>query len=188
MITRLGYPSVLGELAAGMIFGPPLLGIIHSDPVVTVLGRVGVMMMLLFVGTQINPNDLLRAARISFLPAVGGFIVPFALGYLVVTQVFGDSSNVGLVVGTVVGTTSLTAMSRVNVDLNLLRTRLGQTMTAIALFSTIIMLVTFSVVMGVVQVGTLQLGAVAVILGKSLLFLAIMVGAGIYGFPLLGKL
>src|SRR5689334_5998588 len=61
-------------------------------------------------------------------------------------------------------------------------------MTAIALFSTIIMLVTFSVVIGVVQAGTLQLGAVALTVGKALLFLAIMVGAGIYGFPLLGKL
>ena len=188
IVSRLGYPSVLGELAAGIIFGPPVMGVVHGDTGTAILGRIGVMMMLLFIGTQINPNDLVRAARVSLLPAVGGFLVPFALGYLATTQLFGGNFSAGLVVGTVMGTTSLATMSRVNVDLNLLRTHVGQMMTTIALFSVIIMLVTFSVVMGVALAGNIQLGAVALILGKSLLFLVIMVGAGVYGFPLLGKL
>src|SRR5690349_2772648 len=101
IVSRFGYPSVLGELAAGMVFGPPLLGVIHSDAGIAILGRVGVMLMLLFIGTQINPNDLVRATRVALLPAVGGFLVPFGLGYLATTLLFGGNFGAGLVVGTV---------------------------------------------------------------------------------------
>src|SRR5262245_42474975 len=52
LLSRIGYPPVLGELAAGAIFGPPLLGIVHADQVTAILGRVGVLLMLVFVGTQ----------------------------------------------------------------------------------------------------------------------------------------
>ena len=46
---KLGYPHVIGELLAGIIFGPPLLGLVHGDPAVTVLGRMGLLMMVLFI-------------------------------------------------------------------------------------------------------------------------------------------
>jgi Kef-type K+ transport system membrane component KefB len=49
LVMRLSYPHVLGELLAGIIFGPPLLGWIRADAGIVLLGRVGILMMVLFI-------------------------------------------------------------------------------------------------------------------------------------------
>ena len=89
LVMKLGYPHVIGELLAGIIFGPPLLGLVHGDAAITLLGRMGILMMVLFIGTRVDPKDLLRSAGGAILPTVGGFLVPFVLGYFAVTMVLG---------------------------------------------------------------------------------------------------
>lgn len=185
---RLGYPHVIGELLAGIIFGPPLLGLVHGDPAVTVLGRMGILMMVLFIGTRVDPKDLLRSAGGAILPTVGGFLVPFVLGYFAVTMLLGGNTNAGLLVGTVMGTTALVTMSRFVTDLNLLDTKLGQTLMAIALLSIIVVLVTFSAILGIVDSGGVKAAGIALVLGKAIAFLVLVVLLGVYVFPVLGRL
>src|ERR1019366_238827 len=62
LVMRLGYPHVLGELLGGIIFGPPLLGWIRGDAGIVLLGRVGILMMVLFIGTRVDPKDLVKSA------------------------------------------------------------------------------------------------------------------------------
>ena len=81
-VARVGYPPVLGELAAGMIFGPPLLNLIHPDDGTLVLGKLGVLLMMLFIGMSIKLKDLVRSLRTAIAAALGGFLLPFLLGYL----------------------------------------------------------------------------------------------------------
>src|ERR1019366_4469835 len=188
LVMRLGYPHVLGELLAGIIFGPPLLGWIRGDAGITLLGRVGILMMVLFIGTRVDPKDLVKSAGGAILPTLGGFLLPFMLGYLAVTRMLGGNTNAGLVVGTVMGTTALVTASRFVTDLNLLNTRLGQTLMAVALLSIIVVLVVFSATLGIVDSGGVKLGAIALVLGKAIAFLVLIVLLGIYVFPLLGKL
>ena len=47
---RLGYPSILGELAAGIILGPPLVGWLECSESLEVLAEVGVLLMMLYIG------------------------------------------------------------------------------------------------------------------------------------------
>jgi len=188
LVMRLGYPHVIGELLAGIIFGPPLLGLVHGDPAVTVLGRMGILMMVLFIGTRVDPKDLLRSAGGAILPTVGGFLVPFVLGYFAVTMLLGGNTNAGLLVGTVMGTTALVTMSRFVTDLNLLDTKLGQTLMAIALLSIIVVLVTFSAILGIVDSGGVKAAGIALVLGKAIAFLVLVVLLGVYVFPVLGRL
>jgi len=188
LVMRLGYPHVIGELLAGIIFGPPLLGLVHGDPAVTVLGRMGILMMVLFIGTRVDPKDLLKSAGGAILPTVGGFLVPFVLGYFAVTMLLGGNTNAGLLVGTVMGTTALVTMSRFVTDLNLLDTKLGQTLMAIALLSIIVVLVTFSAILGIVDSGGVKAAGIALVLGKAIAFLVLVVLLGVYVFPVLGRL
>lgn len=188
LVMKLGYPHVIGELLAGIIFGPPLLGLVHGDPAVTVLGRMGILMMVLFIGTRVDPKDLLRSAGGAILPTVGGFLVPFVLGYFAVTMLLGGNTNAGLLVGTVMGTTALVTMSRFVTDLNLLDTKLGQTLMAIALLSIIVVLVTFSAILGIVDSGGVKAAGIALVLGKAIAFLVLVVLLGVYVFPVLGRL
>lgn len=188
LVMKLGYPHVIGELLAGIIFGPPLLGLVHGDAAITLLGRMGILMMVLFIGTRVDPKDLLRSAGGAILPTVGGFLVPFVLGYFAVTMVLGGNTNAGLLVGTVMGTTALVTMSRFVTDLNLLDTKLGQTLMAIALLSIIVVLVTFSAILGIVDSGGVKAAGIALVLGKAIAFLVLVVLLGVYVFPVLGRL
>ena len=188
LVMRLGYPHVIGELLAGIIFGPPLLGLVHGDAAITLLGRMGILMMVLFIGTRVDPKDLLRSAGGAILPTVGGFLVPFVLGYFAATMLLGGNTNAGLLVGTVMGTTALVTMSRFVTDLNLLDTKLGQTLMAIALLSIIVVLVTFSAILGIVDSGGVKAAGIALVLGKAIAFLVLVVLLGVYVFPVLGRL
>lgn len=59
---RLGYPSVLGELLAGIVLGPPLLGLLHGSEALAVLAEVGVLLMMLYIGMEIDPRELGKAS------------------------------------------------------------------------------------------------------------------------------
>lgn len=113
---RLGYPSVLGELIAGIIFGPPLLGILYGSEAINVLAELGVLMMMLYIGMEIDPRELGKASKGGVLAALGGFIVPFALGMWIVVASNG-TTIAGVFVGMAMGVTSLATKSRILVDL-----------------------------------------------------------------------
>src|SRR5690606_22859346 len=78
LAVRLGYPSILGEITAGILLGPPLLGVLASNEAIEILGEFGVLLMMLYIGMHLDLGDLRRASRPGLLAAVGGFIVPTA--------------------------------------------------------------------------------------------------------------
>lgn len=187
IVTRLGYPSVLGELAAGIIFGPPLLNMIHGDAGITLLGRIGILMMMLFIGTRVSPRDLVKASGAALWATLGGFLLPFILGLLAILA-FRGTTNAGLMVGTVISVTALATVPRIVVDLKLVETRIGQTLMAVALFSVVVVLVAFSAVTGIVEAGGVRLGEVLLVVAKSVLFIILVTALGMYGFPVIGDL
>ena len=56
-------PPVLGELLAGFIFGPPLLGIIKPDETLHVLSDLGIFFLMFYAGLETNPFELKRMTR-----------------------------------------------------------------------------------------------------------------------------
>lgn len=131
---RLKYPAVLGELAVGIVLGPPLLGLLHGGEALDVLGELGILLMMLYVGMEINPRDLGKASWPGLLAAIGGFIVPFVLGYFAVIWLGGTPMG-ALFVAIAVGVTSLATKSRILADLKLLNTRVAHVLMAGALVS-----------------------------------------------------
>ena len=59
--TRLGAPSVIGELAAGIILGPSVLGLIEPTEIIRLLAEIGIILLLFEVGLE---TDIGRLARI----------------------------------------------------------------------------------------------------------------------------
>lgn len=47
LATRLGYPAVLGELLAGIVLGPPLLGVLSGGEGLVAIGELGIILMML---------------------------------------------------------------------------------------------------------------------------------------------
>lgn len=167
---RAGFPSVLGELVAGVVLGPPLLGVLGDGAGLDVLAELGVLIMMLAIGTSLDLDDLRRASVPGALAAVGGFVVPAALGAGTV-MLFGGDLIAALFIGAALGVTSLATKSRILADLDLFDTRIAHVLMAGALLSDTAVLIAFAVLLGFAEAGTVELGELALVSGQVVLFL-----------------
>lgn len=170
--TKVGYPAVLGELLAGILLGPPMLGLLTDGAGLDVLGELGVILMMLWIGTEIDLKNLRRASKAGLYAAIGGFVVPFA-GGLFVMRLFGFDWIAGIFVGAAVGVTSLATKSRILADLRLFDTRIAYVLMAGALLSDTATLVVFAGVLSFGTEGTGGVGATAGVLLQVVLFFGI---------------
>ncbi|MBS0556495.1 MAG: cation:proton antiporter [Proteobacteria bacterium] len=79
---RLKLPGVVGEIVAGCVVGPSVLGWVRPTEALDVLAQIGVVLLLFSVGLETRLDDMQRVGRRAFAVAVLGVIVPFALGSL----------------------------------------------------------------------------------------------------------
>lgn len=84
---RLKLPGVVGEIAAGCVVGPSLLGLISPDQIAVgmpldVLAEIGVVLLLFSVGLETRLEDLKKVGKVAFLVGVLGVVIPFAMGTL----------------------------------------------------------------------------------------------------------
>ena len=114
---RHGVPSVIGELLAGLLVGPSLLGWVSPDATMALLAEIGIILLLFEVGMD---TDLFRLAKSGMKPivvAIVGFVLPFALGYAVCRWGFGLDNLVSLFIGGTLTATSIGITVRVLDDL-----------------------------------------------------------------------
>jgi Kef-type K+ transport system membrane component KefB len=111
-----GAPSVIGELVAGIIIGPSLLGWVEINDVIFILAEIGVILLLFEVGLETDVGKLLAAGRKAVTVAIGGFIAPLVLGFAVAHYLFDQSFLVSLFVGGTLTATSISITVRTLVD------------------------------------------------------------------------
>ena len=184
LVERLGYPALMGELLAGIVFGPPLLGLLHPAPELDILAELGVFLLMIYVGMEVDVKDLVALGPDAFLVAVGGFVLPFGLGYAAGVLV-GASVAQALFLGLAMAATSLATKSRILVDLDLLDTRIANVLLGGALVSDVGVLVVFAGVLGFVQtnaVSPVTIGSVAL---EALAFFAVTIFIGVRFLPVL---
>ena len=184
---RIGFPGILGELLIGIVLGPALFGILETSDALNILAEVGILFLMAYIGMEINFKDLGKASWAGLLAAIGGFVVPFALGYYTILY-FEGTQIAALFVGIAVGVTSLATKSRILVDLKLLDTRIAYVLMAGALISDTLALIIFAGIIGFVDAGSVDSISLAWVAGKAILFFTFAGLIGIYIFPLLGKL
>ncbi len=184
--SRFGYPTVLGELLAGIVLGPPLLGWLEGSEALGVLAEVGIILMMVYIGMEIDPRELGKASKAGFLAAVGGFVTPFVLCYFVVIAA-GGSVLAAIFVGVAAGVTSLATKSRILVDLQLLDTRIAHVMMAGALIADTVSLVIFAAVLGVAEAGSLDAVGLLIVVAKAIAFFVVAGFVGLKVLPLLGR-
>ena len=182
--SRWGYPAVLGELVAGIVLGPPLLGVLSDGVGLAAIGELGIVLMMLYIGTEIDVDDLRRASRAGLLAAIGGFVVPFGLG-VAAMLLFGFDMTAAIFVGAAVGVTSLATKSRILADLQLFDTRIAYVLVAGALLSDTATLVLFAGVLSFHE-GTGGAGDTALVAARAVGFFAIMGVAGVVA-PRVGR-
>jgi Kef-type K+ transport system membrane component KefB len=83
IFVKLRQPSLVGEIVAGAIIGPSVLGWIAPNDTLKALADLGVMFLLFDVGLQVKARELLRVGATATLVAMLGVIVPFIAGWAI---------------------------------------------------------------------------------------------------------
>ena len=186
LIKKIGYPAILGELIVGMLLGPAFLGILEYSESVKIISEIGIILLMVYIGMEINFQDFKKASWPGLLAAFGGFFVPFFLGYYAILWSGGTQLS-ALFVAIAIGVTSLATKSRILVDLKLLNTRIAYVLMAGALISDTLALVIFSGIINFSESSSINIVDLAIVLGKILGFFAITISIGIYVLPRVGK-
>ncbi len=77
---RLGQPGIVGEILAGVLIGPSLLGWLAPNELLSALSDLGAMFLLFRVGLEVKSSELLKVGGTATLVACSGVLVPFVMG------------------------------------------------------------------------------------------------------------
>ena len=117
LATRLQAPSVIGELFAGVILGPSLLGWIEPFEAIKLMAEIGIILLLFEVGLETDVKRLVRTGIKSLVVAMVGFVLPLLLGFSLGYWVFNQPLLVSLFIGGTLTATSIGITVRVLSDL-----------------------------------------------------------------------
>ena len=185
---RIKIPAVLGEIVAGIIIGPSVLGLIdpikHLDvaDMVLLLGEIGVILLLFQVGLEMDLGEMAKVGKPAFVVAIIGVAVPFAAGFGVAAS-FGEDAKVALFIGATLTATSVGITARVLGDLRALALRESRIVLGAAVADDVLGLVILTVVVKVVTEGSISAGVVLETIGLAVGFLLITGLLAIYVIP-----
>jgi len=152
---RLGQPSVLGELVAGVLLGGSVFGLLDpTQPAIHALSELGLIVLLFEIGLHTDLRSMAKVAGTATTVGVVGVVVPFALGYAAVTGILGVGQIAALVCAAALTATSIGISARVLSDLGQLKSKEGQVVLGAAVLDDIIGLIVLSVVTSIVAGGS----------------------------------
>ena len=183
---RMRVPAVLGEILAGVLIGPSVLGwvdLTDSRGVsLSMLAEIGVLLLLLQVGMEMDLRELGKVGTASLSVAIVGVVVPFATG-LGVALAFGTSTNTAVFIGAALTATSVGITARVFGDLRALATTEARVVLGAAVADDVLGLIILTVVVKVVTGGDVDAVTILSTFGLAIGFLLVTGVVGIFGVP-----
>ena len=195
---RLGQPSVIGELLAGILLGPSLLStfapavgmwlIPQTDVqgyLLEVVSLIGAMFLLLITGLETDIALIRRHARTAIGVSAGGILVTFStgflLGQLLPDFLLADSDSrlvFALFVATAMSISAIPVIAKVLMDLRLMRRDIGQTIIAAGMSDDTVGWILLSVVAGLASGEAITAASVVQTVGGVLAFVIVSFTAG----------
>ncbi len=148
-------PRAVGQIVAGLILGPSVLGIVATGPIVTTLAGIGALCVLAIAGLETNRAMMRSVGAAALLAAFGGVIFPFA-GGLAIALATGSDLRASLFVGAILTATSVGITAAVLGELGLLRSQAGMVVLGAAVIDDIIGLVVLALVVGASGAGAVS--------------------------------
>jgi len=182
IFSRFGLPFLLGELLAGVLLGPPILGIISYSPSIELIAEFGIFFVMFHTGMELDPKELIEHIWASFAVALGGFVIPFIMGFLV-TMAFGGTVYQSLFVGMGVSISAIAVQAVILHSMRLNRSAVGHVIIGAAIVDNILTLIVLSTLIGVANTGTIQIGEIFMILIKVIVFFSITIIIGYFIIP-----
>jgi Kef-type K+ transport system membrane component KefB len=174
--TRFGLPSVVGELLAGLVIGPSLLGNIAPGlfdwlfpqeaaqfHLLEIVSWLGVIMLLILTGLETDIGLIARKGKSAAAISIGGIVVPFATGLglgFMLPESFVAAPDKRLVfalfIGTAMSISAIPVIAKVLMEMNVIRRDIGQVTLAAGMIDDTIGWILLSVVAGLAGSGTVS--------------------------------
>jgi Kef-type K+ transport system membrane component KefB len=178
---RLGMPSVLGVIIAGLVAGPAVLGVVGQDQFVSNLGQVGVVLLMFLAGLETDPQGLRSVGKTAFMVAVGGVVIPLGAGYLIGLWA-GLEQMHALFLGAILTATSVSITAETLKELGRTRSREGSIIMGAAIIDDVLGVLVLSGLV-VAESG----GSLAVPLAKLAIFSVMAFGFARWVMPLIAE-
>jgi Kef-type K+ transport system membrane component KefB/nucleotide-binding universal stress UspA family protein len=198
LMQRIGQPAVMGQLLAGILLGPSVLGallpevqraLFPADPqqkaMLDGVAQLGVLMLLLITGMEMDFSRVRAARRAALAASVFGILVPFlcglTLGEFLPASVIPDEHQRGmtaLFLGIALAISSVKIVASVVRDLNFLHRNVGQVIIASAIIDDTLGWIMLSMILGFAQHGSLDLATVAKTAASTAVFLLVSFTVG----------
>ena len=162
--TRLGMPSVLGIIVAGLLAGPALFGFIEQDAFVNNIGQVGVVLLMFLAGLETDPQGLRSVGKTAFIVAIGGVILPLGAGYAIGIAA-GMETMHALFLGAILTATSVSITAETLKEMGRARSREGSIIMGAAIIDDVLGVLVLSALV-VAESG----GSILEPIGKLILF------------------
>lgn len=168
---RIGQPSIIGEILAGVIVGPSLLGLVEVSEVLEVFAELGVIFLLFWVGLETRISEMQAVGKSALSVGISGVVLPFGAG-LGLGLALGESTATAVFLGAALAATSVGITSAALMQLDMIRTRAARTVLGAAIVDDILALILVAVATGIAAEGGLAVTEVLVVAGLAVGFVA----------------
>ena len=147
-------PQVVGEIIAGLLIGPSVLGFVQQSDFLSLLGEIGVILLMFSAGLETNLRDLLKTGPIAFLIACAGVFVPLVGGTLLYMGFYGVSPlgseefYKAVFIGVIMTATSVSITVEALKELGKLKGKIGTTILSAAIIDDVIGIIVLTFVIG----------------------------------------
>ncbi|WP_027572682.1 cation:proton antiporter [Bradyrhizobium sp. WSM1743] len=193
IMQRIGQPSVMGELLAGIMLGPSLFGWIWPEAqhaifpktpeqkaMIDGIAQVGILLLLLLTGMETDLKLVRKVGRAAIAISIAGILVPFACGFTL-GEFLPDALLpnpqerlvASLFMGTALSISSVKIVAVVVREMNFMRRNVGQIIVATAVIDDTIGWIIIAVIFSLASHGTLDIASVAKAVLGTLAFLAV---------------
>jgi Kef-type K+ transport system membrane component KefB len=169
---RVGQPRVIGEIVGGLLLGPTVAAAIFPsvqeavfpsdgppEAALAACSQLGLVLLMFVAGLQVRTSLSGPERRVALVVAATGSAIPFAIGLAVVALVdlstftgpASDYTAFALVLAAALAVTSIPVISRIMLDLGIMRTAFARVVLGAAVVEDVLMYAALAVAVGLVQ-------------------------------------
>ena len=187
---KLKAPQVVGEIIAGLLIGPSVLGLVNQSTFLSQMAEIGVILLMFSAGLETNLKDLVKTGPMAFGIACAGVLVPLAGGTLLYMCFYGFD-KVGseeffraLFIGTIMTATSVSITVESLREMGYLKGKIGTTILNAAIIDDVIGMIVLTVVIGFYDSAAKPVTVVC----NTVLFTCISIVGGFFAYRIFKKI
>ncbi|MEZ5101676.1 MAG: cation:proton antiporter [Thermoleophilia bacterium] len=171
LFKRIRQPAIVGEILAGVIVGPAVLGFVAPGDAIEVFAELGVVFLLFWVGLETRISEMRAVGRTAAVVGVLGLALPFA-GGLGLGLARDETTTSAVFLGAALVATSVGITSAVLVELGVLDRRESRTILGAAVVDDILAMVLLAVAVGLAAEGGVDPAGIGLAIGLAVAFVA----------------